>query len=169
MLAILLSSGIVLLDQATKAWIRRTFVLNGGIAILPGLFNLCYVENKGAAWGIFSGKSLFLIVFSVAMLSLIVLFRRKIFDPIPGGRICLGLLSGGIIGNLIDRVRFGHVVDFLDFHWRAHHFPAFNVADSAICIATGLFLAGTLLADRREKARKAEGAEAPNPPGDAGN
>jgi signal peptidase II len=67
-------------------------------------------------------------------------FRRGFLPPGWLGRMILGLLAGGIVGNLIDRVRLGYVVDYLDFHWHGHHFPAFNVADASICIGVGLYM-----------------------------
>jgi signal peptidase II len=79
------------------------------------------------------------------MLVVIVCFRRSFLNDVPGHRLALGLMVGGIVGNLIDRLRLQYVVDFLDFHWGVHHFPAFNVADSSICIGVGLYILSMLL------------------------
>ena len=137
---------VVLLDQATKEWVRGAFSLHESIPVLPGFFNLTYIRNTGAAWGMFSGQNLALALLAFVMLVALVLFRRKFLPPGRLHRVALGLLCGGIVGNLFDRLRLDYVVDFLDFHFRASHFPAFNVADSAICIGVGIYLLGSLLA-----------------------
>lgn len=153
---IALTSAVVLLDQLAKLLVRRTFLLGDAVTVIPTVFDLRYVQNTGAAWGMMSGMMIVLIAFSVAMLAAIVVFRKKIFGDHPLSPWCLGLLCGGIIGNLIDRVRLGYVVDFLDFHWGIHHFPTFNVADSAICIGAGLFI---LLSWLNDKSAKANGSK----------
>ena len=138
----LLIGGTVLLDQLTKLWIQMRFLYSEKVVVVPGLFNLHYIRNTGAAWGMLAGWRLLLVLFSLAMLGLILHRRRELFGATSCGRAALPLLAGGIIGNLIDRVRLGYVVDFLDFHHGVWHFPAFNVADSAICIGIGLYLIG---------------------------
>ena len=138
----LLIGGTVLLDQLTKLWIQMCFLYSEKLVVVPGLFNLHYIRNTGAAWGLLAGWRLLLVLFSLAMLGLILHRRRELFGATSCGRAALPLLAGGIIGNLIDRVRLGYVVDFLDFHHGVWHFPAFNVADSAICIGIGLCLIG---------------------------
>ena len=138
----LLIGGTVLLDQLTKLWIQMRFLYSEKVVVVPGLFNLHYIRNTGAAWGLLAGWRLLLVLFSLAMLGLILHRRRELFGATSCGRAALPLLAGGIIGNLIDRVRLGYVVDFLDFYHGHWHFPAFNVADSAICIGIGLYLIG---------------------------
>ncbi|MGE4490451.1 MAG: signal peptidase II, partial [Kiritimatiellales bacterium] len=81
---------------------------------------------------------------SVVVLILLAVYHRKVLNPTPDHRIALGLMVGGICGNLIDRVRLGWVTDFLDFHLGVHHWPSFNVADSAICVAVGIYLLSSL-------------------------
>ena len=146
MTPLLVAVGIVLLDQATKEWVRRAFALHESIPVLPDFFSLTYVRNTGAAWGMFSGQNLSLALLAVVMLAALVLFRHKLLMPGRIHRVALGLLCGGIVGNLLDRVRLDFVTDFLDFHWRGWHFPAFNVADSAICVGVAIYMLGTLLA-----------------------
>ena len=114
--------------------------------MLPGFFNLTYVRNTGAAWGMFSGQNVALSALALVMLAALVVFRRKILPPGRVHRVALGLLCGGIVGNLFDRLRLDYVVDFLDFFHRGWHFPAFNVADSAICVGVAIYVLGTLLA-----------------------
>ena len=137
---------VVLLDQATKEWVRGVFSLHESIPVLAGFFDLTYIRNTGAAWGMFSGQNIALSALALAMLAALVAFRRRILPPGRVHRVAMGLLCGGIVGNLFDRLRLDYVVDFLDFHFRGAHFPAFNVADSAICIAVAIYILGTLFA-----------------------
>ncbi len=137
---------VILLDQASKEWVRGTFSLHESVPVLPGFFNLTYIRNTGAAWGMFSGQNLALALLAFVMLVTLVVFRRKILPPGRLHRVALGLLCGGIAGNLFDRLRLDYVTDFLDFYFRDGHFPSFNVADSAICIGVGIYVLGTLLA-----------------------
>ena len=155
---------VILFDQATKEWVRGAFSLHESVPVVPGFFHLTYIRNTGAAWGMFSGQNLALSLLAFAMLVALVLFRRKILPPGKPLRIALGLLCGGIVGNLFDRLRLDYVVDFLDFFARTHHFPAFNVADSAICVGVGLYVLGTLLAKTPEAVpARGESPEAPAP------
>jgi signal peptidase II len=133
-----------------------TFALHEQQNIIPGVFDLVYVTNTGAAFGFLAGsKNLLRQAFfvAVAIIALIVIvfayghLKRQ-------GRIfvyALGLIAGGAVGNLIDRLRFGSVVDFLDFYLGSYHWPAFNVADSAITVGVALFLLGTLLQHQKQK------------------
>ena len=152
MTPLLVALFVIVLDQATKEWVRGVFSLHESLPLVPGFFNFTYVRNTGAAWGIFSGQNLALSLLAFVMLVALVLFRRKILPPGKPHRIALGLLCGGIVGNLFDRLRLDYVTDFLDFYYRDWHFPAFNVADSAICIGIGLYLAGQYLAERKPEA-----------------
>ena len=145
MTPLLVALFVIVLDQATKEWVRGVFSLHESLPLVPGFFNFTYVRNTGAAWGIFSGQNLALSLLAFVMLVALVLFRRKILPPGKPHRIALGLLCGGIVGNLFDRLRLDYVTDFLDFYYRDWHFPAFNVADSAICIAVAIYILGTLL------------------------
>jgi signal peptidase II len=138
---VLVAGVVVALDQATKWLVRRTFLLEDtSLTVVPGLLNLCYICNTGAAWGMLSGWQSFLIVFSLVAMVLLVWRRHVLLGNLPWRWLVLGLLLGGICGNLIDRIWLGCVVDFLDFYWGRSHFPAFNVADASICIGVGLFL-----------------------------
>ncbi len=144
MLILWLSFAIAVLDQGTKYLVQRHFHVGDFIEIVPRLLDFHYIRNTGAAWGLFSGFSHWLVVVSFVMLVVLVVFRRSIMTDSLVHRCATALMIGGIVGNLIDRVRLGYVVDFIDFYWldRAtpHHFPAFNVADSAICIGVGLYI-----------------------------
>ena len=140
MLVLLLGLAILFLDQLSKQAIRTNFVYGESRPVIDGFFNLVYVRNDGAAWNILSGHGIILILISVAVLVLLVVYRRSFLQEQFTHKILLGLMIGGIVGNLIDRIRFGWVTDFLDFEFGAYHYPSFNVADSAICIAVVLYL-----------------------------
>ncbi len=152
MLPLCIAFVIVLSDQFTKFLVRGEFALHESSAVIPGFFDLRYIQNTGAAWGMFAGGHLWLALLSVVMLGVIIVFRRSFLTDSLLDRICLGLIIGGIVGNLIDRVRLQYVVDFLDFYWRTHHFPAFNIADSAICVGVGLYIISQVLAARQQTA-----------------
>lgn len=150
----------VLLDQATKHLIMEVFQEGDFRVVIPGVLNLCRVHNPGAAWGIFSGMRFFLVAFAGLSLILFSIFHHRIFGEHPAIRLFSGILVGGIAGNLIDRVRFGYVVDFLDFHHGDWHFPAFNVADSAITGGVLLLLIAQAVIELRRKPEAAAENEA---------
>ncbi|HWF18075.1 MAG TPA: signal peptidase II [Verrucomicrobiae bacterium] len=145
---------VLVLDQLTKQLVNRLLPMETDEKILiPGFFKFVHWGNTGAAWSLFSGNNGFLAI--VALIALFILFRsRHHFDAHTlMGQIALGLIFGGIIGNLTDRLRVGHVTDFLYFHLQRRGgpdigFPAFNIADSAICIGVGLIF---ILSLRSEK------------------
>lgn len=151
MLVLSISFLVAFLDQLTKFAVRANIQLGSQISIIPGFFNLTYVQNTGAAWGMLTGWGFFLISLSILMLVVLVVFRRQIIEDIIVHKIAMGLMIAGIVGNLIDRVRLGYVVDFLDFYCGIYqaHFPSFNVADSAICIGVGLYLISGFIMGRK--------------------
>jgi signal peptidase II len=146
MTPLLVALCVILLDQASKEWVRGAFSLHESVPLIPGFFSLTYIRNTGAAWGMFSGQNVALSLLAFVMLVALVLFRRKLLPPGTLHRAALGLLCGGIVGNLYDRLRLDYVTDYLDFYWREWHFPAFNIADASICIGVGIYILGTLLA-----------------------
>lgn len=138
-LLLLVTLPLYALDQLTK-WATLTYIpLYDEIAVIPGFFNLVHVTNTGSAFGLMKGWFNFHVVFGAIMTVVMfrLLFHRASDTPT---RWASALILSGIFGNITDRVRFGHVVDFLDFYAGNHHWPAFNVADSAIVIAVGVFL-----------------------------
>ena len=143
---------LYLLDQATKWLVARDIV--DPVAVVPGWFELVSVTNTGAAWGMFSnGNRGFELLSVAALVVLAVLYRQKAFDQ-PVARAGFFLLLAGIAGNLTDRLLRGHVIDFLSFDLHvpgAHPWPAFNVADSCICLAVGAFLFGSWQDLRRQQ------------------
>lgn len=146
---ILLILFVVLADQLTKLWILSSLPLYGKRIIVPGVFNLVHVTNTGAAFGLLAGEQawwrqvFFIVVALVALVAVFVAYRQSKTRALLFIS-AVGLIAGGALGNLIDRIRFGAVVDFLDFYVKNYHWPAFNVADSAITTGVGLFLVGTL-------------------------
>ena len=149
---------ILILDQWTKYHIRTHMSLHRSLPIIPGFFDLVYVLNKGGAFGILSSHSPFLrslvfISFSfMAVLALFILYWRASQGHFM--RFGIALLMSGALGNLIDRLRWGMVVDFLDFYVGRYHWPAFNVADMAICIGLGLVFLDLFLKGAEEKPAK---------------
>jgi signal peptidase II len=153
-----ISALVVLFDAVTK-WIVATRVeLHDSVTVIPSLFQIVHVRNSGAAFGIGANADSQLVpvvlnIGAIAVFCIVVVYalRTSLNDRLL--QVGLHLILGGAIGNLVDRFRFGYVVDFLDFYVREHHWPAFNVADSAICIGIGL-----LFFDMRKKPEPATAA-----------
>jgi len=141
---------VVVADQVSKAVVSDLFSLYQVRPVIAGFFNLTFITNTGAAFGIFARSGGFLRKWllggvAVAALVALVFAWRHLKDNHRLYPLAIGLIGGGAVGNLIDRVRFGAVVDFLDFYIGRYHWPAFNVADSAITVGVALFiLAGFL-------------------------
>ena len=129
---------LALADQLTKILTLRFIPYQESIPVIPGFFNLTHLHNTGAAFSMLHDNNLFFILLSGAVFIALIVLRRHFTGLLMHwGWI---LLLSGIIGNVTDRIRLGHVVDFLDFQFGGYHWPAFNVADSCICIAAGLFV-----------------------------
>jgi len=131
---------LVLIDAVVKEAAVACLKGAAAVPVIPGLFDLAYVENRGCAWGMLQGQVWPLALFAVVAMGFLIWKRRSVFGEGWLGKIAEPVLYAGIVGNLIDRVFRGYVIDMFDFHWRASHFPCFNVADSFICIAVGLLL-----------------------------
>ena len=130
-----LALGVVALDQATKWWMLRALVFGESVPVIPGVFHLTLVRNTGVAFGWFAGQGGVVLGVTVTLILLLLLTLRSrsgsAHPPVPWS---MGLILGGALGNLLDRVRFGAVIDFLDFRvW-----PVFNAADSCITIGAVL-------------------------------
>ena len=131
------------LDQLTKQWILRSISLYDARSIVPDFFNLVNVPNTGAAFGSFKGNNTFFVVISIIALVVVTILLVRPRRSDPWRDVSLALLLAGILGNLTDRLLYGHVVDFLLFNLHipyADPWPAFNVADSCISIAVVLFI-----------------------------
>ena len=138
-----LSLPLYALDQLTKQWVLRSISPYDARSVVPGFFNLVNVTNDGAAFGSFKGNNAFFVVISIIALLVVtvLLVRRRPSDPWRD--VSLALLLAGILGNLTDRLLYGHVIDFLLFNLHVRYadpWPAFNVADSCISIALVLFI-----------------------------
>ena len=146
--------GVFFFDQITKSYVHRTLYEFQSVEIIKDFFHITYVRNTGAAFGLLAGPAhplrttLFVVISGVAI-GVILLIYRKIEDDDTLHALAFSFLLGGAVGNLVDRVWMGQVIDFLDFHWYDHHWPAFNFADSAICGGIGLILLNMLMGPRR--------------------
>ena len=139
------SLGIILLDQVTKMAIHSGFSLHESRSIIEGFFNLTYVRNPGAAFGFLQSaapmfRKIFFLSITPVALGVILYFLKSTKDGDWGQVVALSCVFGGAIGNYIDRIRFGYVIDFLDFYFKNTHYPAFNVADSSIVVGVVLLL-----------------------------
>lgn len=142
---VIVSGLVLLLDQLTKAWILQHLPLYRSIPIFPEWFHLTHVQNPGGAFGFLADQHpgirqvVFLLFSGLAAVMVLVLYFRT---PATHRVLAAGfaLVFGGALGNLVDRLRFGKVVDFLDVHYGSFHWPAFNVADSAITVGIGIFV-----------------------------
>lgn len=144
----------LLLDQASKLYIHSKMALYQSIPVINGLFNIFYIRNKGAAFSFLANVSwrlpFFIAISAVASLVIIVAFTR-LRDEQRLAQASLAMIFSGAVGNMIDRVRLGEVIDFLDVYWKGHHWPAFNVADSFICVGVALLALDMLREEKRNK------------------
>lgn len=147
---IVLIAGCVLFDQLTKVWATNILSQVGDIPIWEGVFHLHYVKNTGAAFGIFGGKQIFLIVVtSIIILGMLIYYRKLPRTSIgKWSRFSFILIIGGAIGNLIDRIWLNYVRDFLYF--KLINFPVFNVADIFVCVGVGILMVVLLFGDFEE-------------------
>ena len=149
LILVLAAVGIVTaLDQLTKSLIVTSFKPGQSVPVIDGIFNLVLVFNKGAAFGLLSGitdgvRSIVLGLTTAVALCAVFYFLIVEYFEDSFAKCALGLILGGAFGNIIDRIRLGEVIDFLDFYWKSYHWPAFNVADSAICVGVFILLIRT--------------------------
>jgi signal peptidase II len=156
-----ISALVVVVDQLTKMLVDRFMNLHESRLLVDGILRLTYVQNRGAAFGILSEadlpyQSLLFAVVSLAALGAIAAYAWRLPARSRLPQIALALIMGGALGNLLDRARLGYVIDFVDAYWRLHHWPAFNVADSAISVGVVLLVIDIL--------RQPQAGEAPQPP-----
>lgn len=153
---------ILICDQITKQWVHSKFHWGESLRIIPDFFSLTYVRNQGAAFGFLHRtpewfRTPFFLVMPIAVMIFILFLFFRVAPKQRHWRLNAfgySLILSGAIGNLIDRVRFGYVIDFLDFHWKEiYHYPAFNVADSAIVVGVSLLLLLSFFDERHRKIR----------------
>ena len=147
---LMLLLAVVALDQATKWLVDHLMDLHESRVVVEGLVSLTYVQNRGAAFGVFSDadlpyQSLLFSLVGVAALGGIAAYAWRLPAASRLPQTALALIMGGAVGNLVDRARLGHVVDFVDVYWKSHHWPAFNVADSAITVGVCLLILDMVL------------------------
>jgi len=149
-------AGLVI-DQATKIYVDRVMHLYQSIPVIDGLFNIFYIRNKGAAFSFLSSASWripFFIAVSLIASLVIIVGIKKLRDDQRLAMLSMSMIFSGAVGNLIDRVRLGEVIDFLDVYWKTYHWPAFNVADSLICVGVGLLALDMFREEKRLKQQK---------------
>ena len=147
----LIAAGVVLVDRTSKWLVAQKITLHDSLTVFPGFFRLTHVENRGAAFGLFSDspsewKVAVLILFSLIALVVVSALLWKNSHSMTVTGLGLALILGGALGNLWDRLLEGHVVDFLDFSLAEYHWPAFNIADSAIVMGALLLVTEILFA-----------------------
>ncbi|HWS17386.1 MAG TPA: signal peptidase II [Candidatus Elarobacter sp.] len=151
---LLIALAVLLLDRITKRVVGQTIPLDDVVNIVPGFFRLTHLENTGAAFSLFADstspfRTALLIAFSVAALAVVSFLLWKDRTVFNAGTLALSLILGGAVGNLWDRLADGKVTDFLDFYFGVHHWPPFNIADSAIVVGALLLLVRMLRKDQR--------------------
>ena len=163
---LLIALSVVVLDRTAKWVIAKNIPLHDSIQIIPDFFRLTHVENRGAAFGILSEadlphQSLLFSAISIVALLAIAIYAFRLPPEARLPRLALSLVLGGALGNLVDRVRLGYVVDFIHAYWGRHQWPDFNMADSAITVGVTLLLLDML----RSPERKTDMAGAATPAG----
>ncbi len=144
----------LLADQASKLYVDKAMRLHQSIPVLDGLFNLTYLRNRGAAFSFLSNASWrlpFFIAVTLVAAVVIVVALKRMRDEQRLAQASLAMIFSGAVGNLIDRIRLGEVIDFLDVYWKSYHWPAFNVADSLICVGVALVALDMLREETRQR------------------
>lgn len=137
---ILIGGTVLFLDQLSKFYIQKSLVIGQLIPVLGDFFRITYLKNPGVAFGLFPGQRLFFILVTFVIIVLLFTYLRRARRAGIWLNLSLSLILGGALGNLIDRLRIGEVIDFLDFGFGPHRWPAFNLADSAISVGVGMLL-----------------------------
>lgn len=151
-----IAGGIFMIDQVTKAWATRTLRAGNDVTAISGFLNFVYAQNPGVAFSMLddhgdAGRWGLSVVAMIAGALVLYFFWRtpRTDDRVLGA---LALLLAGIIGNVVDRIRLGFVIDFIDVQFGSWHYPTFNIADMSICIGAALLLIDTFISKRKEKA-----------------
>ncbi|WEG11645.1 signal peptidase II [Pullulanibacillus sp. KACC 23026] len=142
---------VVLLDQISKYVVSHAMNVGDNIPIIPNVFYITSLRNSGAAWSILEGRMLFFYIISIVVLVVVIYYMQKLgrFKPLLG--TSLGLIIGGTLGNFIDRLLHGQVVDFIHVYIGSYSYPIFNLADSALCIGAVLLLIYSIVDSKKEK------------------
>lgn len=145
---------LLIVDQLSKLYIDRNFFLGESVSVFTNFFHITYIRNKGAAFGILSGSPWrvpFFVTIAIVAAGAILWYLYTTRPDQKLLQISLVMIFSGAIGNVIDRVRLAEVIDFIDVHWYQHHWPAFNIADSAITVGVGLMIVDLWCEERRNK------------------
>lgn len=146
-----IAMGFMLLDQLIKLIVTANMNLHDEISIIPNFFSLYYIKNTGAAFSIFGNKTLFLIIISLICLIVLKNYIKKLKSVTNLSIISLGLMTGGIIGNLFDRILYKSVIDYLSFNFFGYSFPVFNLADIGITVGAALLILDLIIEDKKKK------------------
>ncbi|HKV42470.1 MAG TPA: signal peptidase II, partial [Blastocatellia bacterium] len=151
---------VLLLDQVSKYWVS-TKLQDGNVSVISGFLDFSYTENRGIAFGMLNNGDMkwLLIVVSVAAIAVVLFYLLRTAASNRALLISLSLLAGGISGNLIDRIRLGRVIDFIDVYHNLHHWPVFNIADTAISIGALLLAIDLFLAPHTDQIPAEEQAQ----------
>ena len=141
-------ANLLLADAVVKELAAGLLKGSAAVSVIPGLFDLAYVENRGCAWGMCQGAVWPLATFGAVALLFLIWKRRAVFGE---AWVSPCLMYAGILGNVVDRIGRVYVIDMFDFHWGVHHFPCFNLADTYICIAAGLLILDSIRQDLKKK------------------
>jgi signal peptidase II len=148
----IIAAVVLLLDIITKSavihYIPKLHLGNPPITVIDGFLDIVHVNNKGAAWGILSGYGTWLGLLGILAIVGIAYYRKDLELHRQHMQIAFGMLTGGIIGNIIDRILYGHVIDFIDVYFKDYHWPAFNVADSCITLGVACYIIITFIDGR---------------------
>jgi signal peptidase II len=152
----LMMTTLIILDQVTKGIVQSKFYLGESVSVIEGFFNFTYVRNPGAAFGMGAQSHVILRMILFKIVPIIACFGLvywiwKTRNENKLLNVAYSLILAGAVGNLIDRILLGYVVDFLDFYYKTNHFPAFNVADSCITIAAGLIIVDYIIEIKNKK------------------
>jgi signal peptidase II len=147
-------AAVLVLDQLTKYLVEKHVRMYEVIPVIPGFFNLTRVRNRGAAFGILSTvpgvwRSVFFITVTLVAIGVIALLIKKTHERLPV--LAFALIAGGALGNVLDRIRYGEVVDFIQWYVKSYYWPSFNAADSAITIGVGLLAIDMLFGKSKQK------------------
>ena len=144
--SVAIAAVMLALDMITKLLVISCFKLYESVSVIEGVLNWTYIRNPGAAWGIFAGYTWLLLLISLCVFALIIRFYRYLTEGYAERFWAMALVIAGIIGNSIDRIWHGEVIDFIDVHYyNLWHYPVFNVADIAICTGVGVFILSNVL------------------------
>ncbi len=154
----LITCAVLVLDQVTKYLVEKYIRMYETITVIPGFFNLTHVRNRGAAFSLLSGapalfRSVFFITITLIAVAVIAVLIRKTHERLLV--LAFSLIAGGAVGNVIDRIRYGEVVDFIQWYIRSYFWPSFNVADSAISVGVALLAIDMLFKKHHDTAKPA--------------